>query len=120
LLGIRETDQITRDPLVGQIFENLVVIEVLKDRYNKGQMADLYYYRDSNGNEVDLLAQSGRTLEALEIKSASTFKMEQLKGIRRFKELTDDVSSSYLVYTGKPHKLSDETQAIDYKAVASR
>jgi len=120
LLGIRETDQITRDPLVGQIFENLVVIEVLKDRYNKGQIADLYYYRDSNGNEVDLLAQSGRTLEALEIKSASTFKMEQLKGIRRFKELTDDVSSSYLVYTGKPHKLSDETQAIDYKAVASR
>lgn len=119
LLGIREPDQITRDPLVGQIFENLVVIECLKNRYNKGQMADLYFFRDSKGNEVDILAQSGRALSAIEIKSASTFKMEQLKGIQRFKTLTDHVSSSHLIYSGKPHNLSDETQAINYKNIAS-
>ena len=119
LLGIREPEQITRDPLVGQIFENLVVIEYLKHRYNKGQMADLYYFRDSNGNEVDLLAQSGRTLQAIEIKSAATFKMAQLNGIRRFKDLTKQVSSSYLVYSGKTHTLSDNTQAIHFKEVAA-
>lgn len=119
LLGIREPEQITRDPLVGQIFENLVVIEYLKQRYNKGQMADLYYFRDSNGNEVDLLAQSGRALHAIEIKSAATFKIEQLKGLRRFKDLTKQVSSSYLVYSGKAHTLSDKTQAIHFKEVAT-
>lgn len=119
LLGIREPEQITRDPLVGQIFENLVVIECLKQRYHKGRMADLYYFRDSNGNEVDLLAQSGRLLHAIEIKSAATFKMEQLKGIRRFKELTKQVSASYLVYSGKPHRLSDHTQALHFKEVAT-
>jgi len=55
LLGIEHPDQITRDPLVGGIFENMVVIELLKARLNRGAMANLYYYRDSNGNEIDLL-----------------------------------------------------------------
>lgn len=119
LLGIREPEQVTRDPLVGQIFENLVVIECLKHRYNQGLMADLYYFRDSNGNEVDLLIQSGRDLQAVEIKSAATFKMQQLKGIRRFKHLTEQVKASYLIYAGKAHTLSDATQAIHYKNVAS-
>lgn len=119
LLGIRESEQITRDPLVGQIFENLVVIECLKTRYNKGQMADLYFFRDSKGNEVDVLAQSGRNTCAIEIKSSSTFSVEQLKGLRRFRALAGHVSSSHLVYTGQPHLLSDETKVIHFKEIAS-
>ncbi len=119
LLGIREPEQITRDPLVGQIFENLVVIECLKNRYNQGRMADLYYFRDSNGNEVDLLIQAGRELHTVEIKSAATFKMDRLKGIQRFKKLSKQVASSHLVYAGKTLTLSDATQAIHYKEIAS-
>jgi len=119
LLGIREPEQISRDPLVGQIFENLVVIECLKTRYNRGQVADLYFYRDSNGNEVDLIVPSGRAIHAIEIKSASTFKMQQLKGIQRFQNLSEQVESSYLIYAGKPQTLSDTTQAIHYKNIAS-
>ena len=82
-------------------------------------MADLYFFRDSKGNEIDVLAQSGRKLHAIEIKSASTFSMEQLKGLYRFKEITDRVHSTHLVYAGTPHSLSDGTQAIGYKQVAS-
>ena len=94
LLGIREPGQITRDPLVGQIFENLVVIECLKSRFNAGQTSDLYYFRDSKGNEVDLLMQSARQLKAIEIKSAMTFKDGQLKGLRRFKSLAPNLEFS--------------------------
>ena len=119
LLGIRESEQITRDPLVGQIFENLVVMECLKTRYNKGQMADLYFFRDSRGNEVDILAQSGRNLCAIEIKSASTFKMEQLKGLRSFKKVAENIRSSYLVYTGQQHSLSEGIEVVHFKNVAS-
>jgi predicted AAA+ superfamily ATPase len=119
LLGIREADQISRDPLVGQIFENLVVIECLKSRYNKGLLPDLYYFRDSKGNEVDLLAQSGRFLRAMEIKSASTFAMKRLQGIRRFTSITDKVESSYLVYSGENHQLSDDISAIHFTKVDS-
>lgn len=119
LLGIREADQISRDPLVGQIFENLVVIECLKSRYNKGMLPDLYYFRDSKGNEVDLLAQCGRFLKAIEIKSASTFAMKRLQGIRRFTSITDKVESSYLVYSGDYHQLSDDVSAIHFTKVDS-
>jgi len=119
LLGIRTPEQIKRDPLVGQIFENLVVIECLKTRYNQGVPPDLYYFRDSKGNEVDLLIQRGRHLQAVEIKSASTFHTEQLKGLRRFAKITDSLSDSYLVYNGEKHSLSDATTALNYKDVRS-
>ena len=119
LLGIRESDQISRDPLVGQIFENLVVIECLKSRYNKGMLPDFYFFRDSKGNEVDVVAQSGRFLKTIEIKSASTFAMNQLRGIRRFNSITDKVESSYLIYTGEAHSLSDNISTVHFSAVES-
>lgn len=119
LLGIRESDQISRDPLVGQIFENLVVIECLKSRYNKGTLPDLYFFRDNKGNEVDVVAQSGRSLKAIEIKSASTFAMNQLRGIRRFNSITDKVESSYLIYTGEAHSLSGNISAVHFTSVES-
>jgi predicted AAA+ superfamily ATPase len=119
LLGIRESDQISRDPLVGQIFENLVVIECLKFRYNKGMLPDLYFFRDSKGNEVDVVAQSGRFIKAIEIKSASTFSMKQLRGIRRFNSITDKVESSYLIYTGDALALSDNISAIHFASTES-
>ena len=117
LLGIRESEQISRDPLVGQIFENLVVIECLKSRYNKGTLPDLYFFRDNKGNEVDVVAQSGRFLKAIEIKSAETFSMNQLRGIRRFNSITDKVESSYLIYTGEAHSLSDNISAVHFTSV---
>jgi hypothetical protein len=115
LLGIREAPQITRDPLVGQIFENLVVIECLKARYNRGDAPDIYFFRDSKGNEVDLLAQSGRQLRAIEIKSASTFKQDHLKGIRRLKSITNKVEASYLIYNGERYALSNDVTALHFK-----
>ena len=115
LLGIRKPEQIRRDPLVGNIFENLVVVESLKSRYNKGDMPDLYFFRDSNGNEVDLVFQDGREIVAIDIKSASTFSSSQLKGLVRFKKTSDRIKKSYLVFNGDPVKLSDNTEAIHFK-----
>jgi len=109
LLGIRKPEQITRDPLVGSIFENMVVIECVKARYNRGELPDLYYFRDTNGNEVDLVWQEGRALSAAEIKSASTFSMSQLKGLRRFRAIAPEVARTFLIFNGDSHELSDGT-----------
>jgi len=109
LLNIRKPEQVTRDPLVGGIFENLVVIECLKARYNRGEMPDLYFFRDSNGNEVDLVWQEGRTLAAAEIKSASTFSMALLQGLRRLRSVAPAFSKGFLVYNGAAQELSDGT-----------
>lgn len=115
LLGIREPDQVTRDPLVGSIFENLVVMECLKALYNRGEPGDLFYFRDSNGNEVDLLWRSGSELMAAEIKSASTFSMGLMKGLQRFRKITTRTVHPHLIYSGEPVMLSDGTRVLHYK-----
>lgn len=114
LLGIRNPEQVTRDPLVGSIFENMVVMECLKARYNSGELPDLYYFRDSNGNEVDLVWREGRALSAAEIKSSSTFSMSLLKGLRRFRSMVPTFGRGFLVFNGDPHELSDGTLARHY------
>ncbi len=115
LLGIERKEQITRDPLVGNIFENMVVLECFKERYNQGKLANLYYFRDSNGNEVDLIFQNGRELVAIEIKSAATYSKSQLKGLKKFSELSKKCSKSYLVYNGDEIKLSGNTSLINFR-----
>jgi len=115
LLGIREPEQVTRDPLVGGIFENLVVIECLKARYNRGEAADLWFFRDSNGNEVDLVWREGGALAAAEIKSASTFSMGMLKGLGRFRGLVPRFAHGSLIYSGEPHGFSDGTRVRNFK-----
>jgi predicted AAA+ superfamily ATPase len=120
LLGIREPAQITRDPLVGQIFENLVVLEAAKRLHNQGRPAELYFFRDSNGNEVDLLIPDGRKLHAIEIKSAATFRMSRLDGLRRFNKLTQDREiTNILIYNGENQTLSDGTRALNFRNIGT-
>jgi len=119
LLGIRNEDQVLRDPLVGNIFENLVVMEFLKSQYNRGKMADLYFFRDTNGSEIDIVFQDGRDLIAIEIKSGSTFSSSQLKGIKKFKKISNKVSHSYLVNSGSNMILSEDIDVINFKNIDS-
>lgn len=117
LLGIRQPEHISRDPLVGAIFENLVVMECVKALQNRGRIADLYFFRDAKGNEVDLLAPDGRQLKAFEIKSAATFKMDQLKGLHRFRDLAPNLAASYLIYSGEARELSQATCARSFRDI---
>ena len=102
LLGIENAAQVARDPLLGHLFENLVVMDFAKNLYNQGKLANLYFYRDSNGLEVDLLFQQSRNLIPMEIKSSSTYKPELLKGLKRICGLSPLMSKAYLVYAGDP------------------
>jgi predicted AAA+ superfamily ATPase len=84
LLGLREPEQVSRDPLWGSLFENFIIMEALKDRLNAGESAEMYFYRDSDGNEVDLLLPSGGKLHALEIKAGATVNPDYFKGLKTF------------------------------------
>ena len=72
LLGIETPGQVSRDPLRGPLFENLIVLEALKHRYHRGARGNLAFFRDVKGNEVDLLLEFGRDLFPIEIKSGAT------------------------------------------------
>ena len=84
LLGLRTAEQVRRDPLWGSLFENFVVLEALKDRFNQGENGPLYFYRDAQGNEVDLLMPVGSQMHAIEIKAGSTVNPDYFKGLKRF------------------------------------
>ena len=90
LLGIENPEQAARDPLRGNLYENLVIMEILKTRLNRGKRPDLYFYRDTHGNEVDLIIRAADRLHPVEIKSGATFTKGFVTGIDRFRNIVGD------------------------------
>ena len=88
LIGIRDTVTLDTHVSRGALFETFVVSELIKRQYNQGQKADLYFWRDSAGNEIDLLLDTPQGLQAIEIKSGSTFASDWIKGFKVWKRNT--------------------------------
>lgn len=112
LLGIEKESQLSRDPLRGGLFENLVIAEALKYRFNRGRRNNLYFYRDSRGNEVDLLIVIGSELFPIEIKSGMTITKDYFRGLNHLAKVFPDniPRGGGLVYGGEsPQKRTDVT-----------
>src|ERR1700733_4745816 len=90
LLGIETVEQMARDPLRGHLFENLVVNELMKARFNQGLDPRLYFYQITGRNEVDLIYQRGHELIPIEIKSSRTFNSSLISGIKSFIRIAPD------------------------------
>ena len=102
LLGIHNANQLQRDPLRGGLYENLIILEILKERLNHGLTPQINFYRDSNGHEVDLIIRDGRSLHPIEIKSASTFTSSFITGIENFRKTVGQRCARGMVcYNGK-------------------
>lgn len=102
LLGIDSVGQLVKDPLYGNLFENWVVVELMKARYNQAMDPRLYFYRDVSGREVDLLFQQGSRLFPIEIKSSKTFSPSFLDGLKYFHEQTPQkAEGGALIYAGR-------------------
>lgn len=116
LLGIETVEQMARDPLKGNLFENLVVNELMKARYNRGLDPHLYFYQVAGRNEIDLIYQRGHELVPIEIKSARTFNSSFLTGIKSFKKIAPDrYTDPYLVYSGDEEMKLGDIQLINYR-----
>ena len=101
LLGIRSDDQLKRDPMYGALFENFVLMEAMKDRLNRGDSGEMYFYRDSDGLEVDLLLPLGRQVHAIEIKAGQTVASDYFRGLKRFAQnFPEALAGGGLVYGG--------------------
>lgn len=87
LINIENEQHVSRDPLRGNLFENLVIAEALKYRFNQGKKSNLYFYRDSKGNEVDLLLMDGPDIRPIEIKAGMTVTRDYFKGLTHFAKL---------------------------------
>lgn len=116
LLGFTSPDQIFTDRMRGALFENLVVLELLKTQFNRNCDASLYYYRDKQQHEIDVMIQNGRMFDCVEIKSSATFTKDYLKGISYFKKIQPELlGKSYLVYSGESNGVVKDTKLLNYK-----
>ncbi len=99
LIGIDNPEQIALHPFRGQLFENLVILEFLKHRLNKGETPRLYFWRDHVGHEIDLLIEQNTQLYPIEIKSGQTITSDYFKGLNYWNKITD-TQGGYIVYDG--------------------
>ena len=101
LLGIQGKAQLVTHPLRGAIFETWVVSELRKAWLNRGERPLFYYWRDSNGNEVDLLIESAGRLMPVEIKSGQTLNKDFFTGLERWVRLAGPIAQNpTLIYGG--------------------
>lgn len=101
LLGIQTPQQLETHPLRGNIFETFIVAELMKARLNSGERPNLYFWRDSNGNEVDVVIEHGQKLMPVEIKSGRTVARDFFSGLEKWVAMAGDLSSDpTLIYGG--------------------
>ena len=100
LIGIEHAGQIATHPLRGYLFENAVVAETLKHRFNQGRRANLSFYRDAQGLECDLLYETGYGLSAIEVKSGATISSSYFDGLSRVAKLVPDIKDKAVIYGG--------------------
>ena len=109
LLGIETPEQMIRDPLLGNIFENFVVIEALKTRLNLGLEPNLYFFRNSNGLEIDLILQEQNKLKLFEIKSGKSLNDEFCRNMKNFsakynEDIASDSTKETVIYSGETYE----------------
>ena len=118
LLGIEDSAQLRFDRMKGHLFENFVITEALKHRFNCAKQSNLFFYRDSHGNEVDLLLKKGNSFRALEIKSSSTYHPQFSKGLEHIeKVLGGRIEQKAVVYTGISDKTNKGEPLLNYRDV---
>lgn len=90
LLGIESLDQLLASPFLGAVFENFVIVEVMKRHSNAGETPHLFFYRDDSKVEVDLVdATHASSTELIEVKSSQTFRSEFGRHLQKVGEMLD-------------------------------
>jgi predicted AAA+ superfamily ATPase len=115
ILGLENPRQVFRDPQVGNLFENMVIADAFKGRYNRGKSANLYYYRSRNGLEVDLVINTPQGAFPVEIKAGESFNSSFARNIVMFRRLSDKIRSGCVVYGGDEKVNEGEVAYMSFK-----
>ena len=116
LLGIETAEQLGRDKMRGHLFENLIVMEALKWQFNHGRESNLFFYRDSNKNEIDLLMGRHGPMSGFEVKSSMTYHTDFAKQLVQMDSLLKrPVGRRAVVYAGSLENTQSEVQLVNYR-----
>ena len=105
LLKIKKPEQVYSSPVKGNLFENMMIAEYVKQMHHKNILQDIWFWRNAAGHEVDLIIDDGSTKHLIEFKSTHTITANLFKGIAYFernskaKKLTKKI-----IYAGNDHQ----------------
>jgi len=118
LLNIENEQQLAYHPLRGAIFENMVVLEFMKNRFNQGKLLNIFYYRDKSQREIDLVQERSNGLYAYEIKSAQSFHAQFLSNLLYLKKIVgEDLVSTQVIYDGEMDIHTPENGMVNFRNV---
>ena len=119
LLGIKSEKEMDVSHFKGALFENYVITECLKKRNNTGSRTRFYYWRDNKGVEIDLLADTGKKLYPLEIKSSQTFRDDATNNLRKWNEYSKQ-EGGYCIYDGEQEfRRSDKISILNWRSIGN-
>ena len=119
LLGIDNKEQLGLHPFRGALFENMVVVEFLKNRFNSGKMNNLFFWRDNVGTEIDLLIENSESLIPVEIKSGQTITDAYFKSITTWCKISG-IDKGWVIYAGnQPQKRSNGITVLPYTEIGT-
>lgn len=120
LLGIRSVDVLNLHPLRGALFETWVVGEFLKARLNAGQPPDLYFWRNNNGLEADIVFEVAGCLQTVEIKSGQTVTPDYIRAGQKAARFADgEALLPWLIYAGKESYERSGVRVMGWQALAA-
>jgi predicted AAA+ superfamily ATPase len=120
LLSIRNINDLAHHPLRGQIFENYIALEIIKSSFNAVKEPDLYFFRDSAGNEIDFLQERGGYVVPIEVKASSTFSNDFLRNINYYRALPKaNVRSPKILYAGTEQFMVEDVEIMPWTHAGS-
>ncbi len=118
LLGISHPEQVMNHPMRGLLFENFIISECLKDRYNRVKDKNIYFFRDHVGHEVDAIFDYGTELYSMEIKSSETFNYSFIKGLEYYEQIAKEKNTrKFLIYAGDESYKTKDVAIYSYKKI---
>jgi len=100
LLRINNSEMLNTHYLYGSLFENFIIAELLKQSLHQGYKLNMYYWRESNGNEIDLMIENNEAIDAIEIKAGSTIQNDYFKSFKVLPENSSTLFKKKVVYNG--------------------
>ena len=103
LARLGDVNSVEGGPMRGGLYENFVIVDILKRALNRSSSDRFWFYRDSKGHEVDLVVERNGRLIPIEIKSSATFSTGFTAGIRHFRSVFPDATEpGFVFFNGTP------------------
>ncbi len=116
LLRIKAPQELYTHAIKENLFENMIVAELLKRMHHKNEIFDIWFWRDSKGNEVDLLYYISQSLYITEIKANQTIMQNQFKGLLYYENYVNQIDIiKQLVYAGEENQERKQGKVIAWK-----